>query len=307
MRISVSRESDIPIREQLTAQLVFLIGSGQLKPGDTLPSVRELALRLHVHRNTVSQAYADPSLDALLEKIPGRRVTVRADHFPDPSRPDLDTVINTAIQSAHQHGYTLQQLRQRVQERLRVGPPDHLLLVGREAGMGVILRVELRQRLRVAIDWCTADELTSHPDRALGGLVVSPPALLPRVEPLLPAERSAVRLVYASADEHLDRIRRLPQPSLIVVASVSRYFLETARAVLAPAVRRRHSMEECLMIGDYQDLPQAADLIVCDSVTYSHLLPKRPKFQLIHHQLVSSAFLDEIDAIMADAVTSEVG
>ena len=71
-------------------------------------------------------------------------MTVRENHATDSSRPDLDAVIDTAIQSAHQHGYTLQQLRDRVQERLRVEPPDHVLLVGRETGMGVILRVELR-------------------------------------------------------------------------------------------------------------------------------------------------------------------
>ena len=75
-----------------------------MKPGDTLPSVRELALRLHGHRNTVSKAYADPSLDTLLEKIPGRRVTVRQNHATDSSRPDLDAVVNATIQSAHQHG-----------------------------------------------------------------------------------------------------------------------------------------------------------------------------------------------------------
>ena len=70
MHVSVSRESNVPIREQLTAQLIFLIGSGQLKR-DTLPSVRELALRLHVHRNTVSQAYADPSLIRCLRRFQG--------------------------------------------------------------------------------------------------------------------------------------------------------------------------------------------------------------------------------------------
>ena len=303
MRISVSRESDVPIREQLAAQLVFQIGSGQLKPGDTLPSVRELALRLHVHRNTVSQAYADPVLDPLLEKIPGRRLTVRANQVTDSSaRPNLDAVINGAIQSARQHGYTLQQLRQRVQQRLLVGPPDHLLLVEREAGMGVVLRVELRQRFSFPIDWCTAHELQSNRDRALGALVLSPPGLLPKVEPLLSAERPAIRIVYASADEPLERIRQLAQPSLIVVASVSGYFLEMARAVLAPAVGRRHSMQECLLVGNNQELPGVPDLIICDSVTYRLLRPKHKRSQVIHQQLVSSVCLDEIEAIMADSV-----
>ena len=232
-------------------------------------------------------------------------MTVRANHATDSSRPDLDAVINTAIQSARQHGYTLQQLRQRVQERLRIGPPDHLLLVGRDAGMGVVLRVELRQRFRVPIDWCTTDELATHRDRALGALVLSPPALLPKVEPLLPAERPAIRLVYASADELLERIRQLAHPSLIVVASVSGYFLEVARAVLAPAVGSRHSMEECLLVGDNQDLPGVANLIVCDSVIYRLLRPNDKKSHLLHHQLVSSACLDEVEAIMADSVISE--
>ena len=303
MRISVSRESDVPIREQLAAQLVFQIGSGQLKPGDTLPSVRELALRLHVHRNTVSQAYADPSLDTLLEKVPGRRLTVRANQVTDASaRPHLDAVINAAIQSARQHGYTLQQLRQRVQQRLLVGPPDHLLLVEDEDGMAVVLRVELRQRFSFPIDWCTTHEFESNRDRALGALVLSPPGLLPKVEPLLPAERPAIRTVYSSADEPLERIRQLAQPSLIVVASVSGYFLEMARAVLAPAVGRRHSMREHLMVGERQDIPGVADLIVCDSVTYRLLRQKYKRSQMIHHQLVSSVCLDEIEAIMADSV-----
>ena len=300
MRISVTKDSDVPVREQLAAQLVFLIGSGQLKPGATLPSVRELAQRLHVHRNTVSQAYSDPSLDALVHKAPGRRLTVRPNQPADSSAgPDLDDVINAAIRSARTQGYTLQQLRQRVQERLLMGPPDHLLLVEREAGMGVVLRVELRQRFTCAIDTCTTDELGSNRDRALGALVVIPPGLLPEVEPLLPGERPATRIVYASADEHLDRIRQLPGPSLIAVASVSAYFLEMARAVLAPAIGRRHSMSEHLMIGDTQDIPGVADLIFCDSVTYRLLRPKYSTSQLIHHRLVSPACLEEIEASMA--------
>lgn len=134
---------------------------------------------------------------------------------------------------------------------------------------------------------------------------MSPPGLLPTVDPLLPAERPAIRLVYSSADEHLERIRQFTHPSLIVIASVSGYFLQMARAVLAPAVGRRHSMEEYLMVRDNQELPGVADLIVCDSVTYRLLRPKHNPSQAIRHQLVSSECLDEIEAIMADSVISE--
>ena len=156
----------------------------------------------------------------------------------------------------------------------------------------------------------TGARLTSssrNRDRALGALVLSPPGLLPKVEPLLPAERTAIRIVYASADAHLERIRQLAQPSVVAVASVSRYFLDMARAVLAPAVGRRHSMEEYLMVGDNQDLPGVADLIVCDSVTYRLLRPKHEYSQVIHHQLVSPECLDEIETTMADSVRPDEG
>lgn len=306
MDITVSRESQVPIREQLTAQVIFLIGSGQLKPGDTLPSVRELAHRLHVHRNTVGDAYADPELDGLLEKTPGKRLMVRARYVTDRAQPDLDAVINAAVQAARESGYTLQQLRRRVEERLRAEPPDHLLLVAEESGMRVVLGVELRQRLRVPIDWCTVQTLESDRDRAVGALVLSPPGLLPQVEALLPAERPAVRLVYSAADAHMERIRQLANPSLIAVVSVSRYFLQMARTVLAPALGGRHSLEECLMGKDEDNLPGAADLIVCDSVAYRLLRSTHKASLVIHHRLISSVCLDEIEAIMTESAIAHV-
>lgn len=306
MRISVNRGSHVPIREQLTAQLVFLIGTGQLKPGDPLPSVRELAQRLHVHRNTVSHAYADSSLSALLERVSGTRLKVRANYnVTDSARPELGTVINGAILVARQHGYTLQQLRQRVQERLLLGPPDHLLLVEREPGMGVVLRVELQQRFTCAIDTCTTHELEANRERALGAVVVSPPGLLPEVEPLLPAESPAIRIVYSSADKHVERIRQLAHPSLIAIASVSEYFIETARAVLAPAIGSRHAMEECLMARDDRDAPCVADLIICDTVTYGLLLPMHDKSKLVRYPFLSPACLDAIEMMLAASAPAQ--
>jgi DNA-binding transcriptional regulator YhcF (GntR family) len=57
MDIRLSRDSEVPLRRQLAEQIVLLIGVGKLRPGQRLPSVRELARRLRIHRNTVSEAY----------------------------------------------------------------------------------------------------------------------------------------------------------------------------------------------------------------------------------------------------------
>ena len=48
MDIQISRDSDFPIRQQLTEQIVFLIATGRLRPGQDLPSVRALARRLKI-------------------------------------------------------------------------------------------------------------------------------------------------------------------------------------------------------------------------------------------------------------------
>jgi hypothetical protein len=183
-----------------------------------------------------------------------------------------------------------------------VAPPDRVLIVSNDAGLDVLLAVELRQRFRFPVDACPPDELKSRLERAIGALVLSTPAALPKVEPLLPVERPAVPILFSSADEHLERIRQLQQPSLIAVVSVSEYFLEMARGILAPAVGGRHSLCEYRMSGDRLDAPGAADLILCDLVTYPLLRPKYSRSLVIRHNLISPACLAEIGAIMGEGI-----
>jgi DNA-binding transcriptional regulator YhcF (GntR family) len=59
MQISLSRKSDVPLQRQIAEQIVFLISTGKLRPGQQLPSVRSLAVRLKIHHNTVSKAYGE--------------------------------------------------------------------------------------------------------------------------------------------------------------------------------------------------------------------------------------------------------
>ena len=59
MQIALSKNSDVPLRQQLAEQIVFLITTGQLRAGENLPSVRALARQSKVHHNTVSEAYQE--------------------------------------------------------------------------------------------------------------------------------------------------------------------------------------------------------------------------------------------------------
>ncbi len=46
-----------PIYEQLVAQIKHMIATGTLRPGDQLPTVRQVAADLRVNFNTVARAY----------------------------------------------------------------------------------------------------------------------------------------------------------------------------------------------------------------------------------------------------------
>lgn len=57
MRIQIDLTSDIPIYKQIRDEIVLGIAKGELKNGDLLPSVRQLALDLGINHMTVNKAY----------------------------------------------------------------------------------------------------------------------------------------------------------------------------------------------------------------------------------------------------------
>lgn len=57
MIIAVKETSEIPIYQQIHNQIIQGISSGQLKPGEQLPTVRALAEEIGINAMTVSKAY----------------------------------------------------------------------------------------------------------------------------------------------------------------------------------------------------------------------------------------------------------
>lgn len=302
MDIRVDKAGEVPVHEQLSAQLVYLIGTGRLKPGRLLPSVRALAQRLAIHRNTVSRAYHDLTLGRLVERRAGRRLAVRGlDPTASPGGHDLDELADLVVIEARRRGYSLQQLHDRLSARLGTAPPDHLLVLSDDPGMRILLPLELRQYFRCPVDTCTPAELLTKPDRGLGALVVSPPAHIPRIQRVVSPQWPAIAITYSPADRILDMIRSLPKPSLVAVVSVSAYFLDMAQRLLAPAVGRRHSLTACLMKGDREARAASADLIVCDTVTYSVVRPRHKAATTISvYKVLSPSCVDAISAAMPE-------
>lgn len=71
-------QSGTPIYRQLMDQIRWMAASNQLKPGDELPSVRELAVRHAVNAMTISKAYSLLEAEGVLTRQRGKPMTVAA-------------------------------------------------------------------------------------------------------------------------------------------------------------------------------------------------------------------------------------
>jgi DNA-binding transcriptional regulator YhcF (GntR family) len=290
MDIRISKESEVPLRQQVAEQIILLIATERLKPAEALPSVRELARRLKIHHNTVSEAYQDLVRRNWVVRRRGSHLVVRSPKvIPRPTRDeDLDDLINAAIELARERGYGLREVRRRVQERLLAEPHDHVLVVEEDEGLRELIREEIREVLGQEVASCSRNELAQQPGLAIGALVVTPQYAVTDVAALVPKDRPPFSVAFRSADEHVARIRRLKQPSVIAVVSVSRAFLTTAQGLLAPAIGKRHTLVPYLLPLDNPRVLAAADLVFCDS-----LARRSAKVtNAVHYRLVAPASLE---------------
>lgn len=71
MIIIIDHNSRIPIYEQIKTQIMSLINTGILTPGDKLPSLRALASELSLNFNTIKKVFAQLEDDGVIESRPG--------------------------------------------------------------------------------------------------------------------------------------------------------------------------------------------------------------------------------------------
>ncbi len=72
MKIIISNSSQEPIYKQITTQIKKMIMTGELNPGDLLPSIRNLARELHISVITTKRAFEDLEREGLIETVAGK-------------------------------------------------------------------------------------------------------------------------------------------------------------------------------------------------------------------------------------------
>lgn len=80
--LNIDPRSSKPIYEQIIDQIKESIIKGILRPGDKLPSVREMSTLLTVNPNTVSKAYQELEREKAIETIRGRGTFITQNYQP---------------------------------------------------------------------------------------------------------------------------------------------------------------------------------------------------------------------------------
>ena len=86
--VSIDPRDSTPIYAQIERALRAGIAAGRLRPGDQLPTVRQLAVDLRVNANTVARVYADLERNGVLETRRGVGSFVSAS--PEHARPPAE-------------------------------------------------------------------------------------------------------------------------------------------------------------------------------------------------------------------------
>ena len=77
MFADLDTKSAVPLYEQIAVRLKAAVATGELRPADALPSVRQLAGRLRINPATVVQAYRSLETDGFVEIRQGAGTYVR--------------------------------------------------------------------------------------------------------------------------------------------------------------------------------------------------------------------------------------
>jgi GntR family transcriptional regulator len=97
LEIIINAEDDNPLFTQLITQIKQAVIAGQIKAGDPLPSIRQLANDLEINNKTVAKAYRLLERDNVIQ-AKGYRGTFIHPNAQENSSVDINATVTTALE-----------------------------------------------------------------------------------------------------------------------------------------------------------------------------------------------------------------
>ena len=119
MEFRLDLKSGVPVYRQIIDQVHAGRASGAIRPGDQLPTVRQLAVDLSINPNTVMRAYRELELTGALTTHQGTGTFItHAKVEQDSAERDrkLDQLVSEFVSRAGRDGFTVRELRGRLKD-----------------------------------------------------------------------------------------------------------------------------------------------------------------------------------------------
>lgn len=122
LNLQLDFRSGVPIYVQIVEEIQQSLAAGQLKPGDQLPTVRQLASDIRVNFNTVARAYRMLDDAGLISTQQGRGTYIletATTKLPDLLRQEtLEDLVEKSLSRILAQGYSLSDVEQKLQEKI---------------------------------------------------------------------------------------------------------------------------------------------------------------------------------------------
>jgi GntR family transcriptional regulator len=120
--ITLNLESGVPIYMQLVDRIKQMVVSGQLQPGQQLPTIRQLATDLRINYNTVGRAYMILDREGVISTQQGRGTYIASrlgeGQVQKLRMGKLRSMLGQVIREAQVLGYSREEIEQIVEEQL---------------------------------------------------------------------------------------------------------------------------------------------------------------------------------------------
>jgi len=114
MKIKIDSSLSSPLFKQLMNQIKNAVTAGLLKPGDALPSIRQLANDLELNHNTVAKAYQLLERDSVIQTKGYRGTSIHGDAIQNSTvnmNDSITTKLSETIRSLRESGATDSEIR----------------------------------------------------------------------------------------------------------------------------------------------------------------------------------------------------
>ena len=270
MRFWLSKNSEISLREQLSRQIVLAIVSGDLRPNEQLPSVREMALRHDVHPNTVSAAYVWLQERDWIESRKGSGVFVKEksageiENAAQNTQNELDFLISNFLNAARMRGFSPFQVAARLQKRIEKNEFAEILLVEQDEELRRILAFEISSAVSFPVREIGLENFVAK----CGALVVA----LEETAKQLPPDVPKIALRLNSAQNEMRGKQRPAKHELIGIASRWETFLRwSATMLVAVGISNEQIILRDAKQKDWQRGLQNCAFVIADSLTAQEL------------------------------------